>query len=240
MKVIAVTHKGLRKQANEDRIVIGETILSDGVFEGDLTEGVLAVADGVGGHKAGAVASQFVAEGICRAKSVTEESFCDLNDSLLAKSGADPDLSGMATTLSGICLGSDSARLFSIGNTRIWQLQGGKYLKQLTRDDTVLNYLLETGQLTAAEAETFDRKHEITACFGGGSPLFFSIALQDTALPPSPVLITSDGIHDHLSVDNMELILEELGLTADACCAMIAAAWQAGSCDDTSILLAIP
>lgn len=240
MKVIAVTHKGLQKQVNEDRIIIGETILSDGVFEGQLTEGVLAVADGVGGHKAGAVASQFVAEGICRWETVSEDRFYDLNDQLLARSQADPDLSGMATTLSGLCLGSSKAQLFSVGNTRIWQLQSGKYLKQLTHDDTVLQYLLDAGQLTEAEAETFDRKNEITACFGGGSPLFFSIAVQETKLPPAPILITSDGIHDHLSVDNMEMILEELGLTGDACCAMIAAAWQTGSTDDTSILLAIP
>lgn len=240
MKIIAATHKGLRKKENEDRIVIGETILSDGVFEGILTRGVLAIADGVGGHKAGGVASQFVAEGICRLQAVSEEAFFDLNDRLLALSETDPSCHGMATTLSGLCIGADKGQLFSIGNTRVWQLQGGKYLKQLTRDDTVLNYLLETGQLTAAEAESFDRKNQITACFGGGSPLLFHMGVRETALPPSPIVITSDGIHDHLTVDQMELVLDELGMTGDACCALIAAAWQAGSRDDTSILIAIP
>ena len=240
MKIIAVTLKGQKKQENEDRIIIGQTVLADGLFEGELSACVLAVADGVGGNNAGAVASEFVARRLSLLQEVSREALEDINDALLVASEADPGCAGMATTLSGLCIGGDQGQLFSIGNTRVWQLQGGKYLKQLTRDDTVLNYLLETGQLTAAEAENFDRKHEITACFGGGSPLFFHLGIRDVQLPPSPILLTSDGIHDHLSVDSMELLLEELGLTADACFAIIGAAHLNGSHDDTSILLAIP
>ena len=110
-------------------------------------------------------------------------------------------------------------------------------MKQLTIDDTTLNYLIETGRLTAEEAESFDRKNEITACFGGGRADLFKIKLNNIESVTSPILFTSDGIHDFLSIDQMEDIIAEYGLTEMACEEMISKARMLGSCDDVSIVL---
>ena len=160
-----------------------------------------------------------------------------INTELLALSSENAGYSGMATTLSGVLFADGKACLFSVGNTRVYLLQGGKYLKQLTSDDTTLNYLLETGRLTVEEAEGFDRKNEITACFGGGRADLLKVKLSNMESVASSILLTSDGIHDFLSVDQMEDILGEYGLTEKACEEMISRARMLGSCDDAGIVL---
>lgn len=237
MKIIAISRKGTNKIENEDRIVVGKTILAGGTLSSEFERGILAIADGVGGNNAGSVASHFVANKICTLTNITAESLQKINAELLALSMEKAEYNGMATTLSGILLADGKACLFSVGNTRVYFLQGGKYLKQLTIDDTTLNYLIETGQLTAEEAESFDRKNEITACFGGGRADLFKIKLNNIESVTSPILFTSDGIHDFLSIDQMEDIIAEYGLTEMACEEMISMARMMGSCDDVSIVL---
>ena len=70
----------------------------------------------------------------------------------------------------------------------------------------------------------FDRKNEITACLGGRRADLFKIRLSDIESIASPILMTSDGIHDYLSVDQMEDIIGEYRLTERACDEMISGA----------------
>ncbi len=237
MKIIAATQKGINKTENEDCIVVGKSVLAAGIQSSEIESGFLAIADGVGGNNAGAVASHFVANKICTLTEITVEILHTINAELLALSMEKTEYNGMATTLSGMLLNCGKACLFSIGNTRVYLLRGGKYLKQLTIDDTILNYLLETGQLTPEGTEGFDRKNEITACFGGGRADLFKIKLSDMESITCPILLTSDGIHDFLSIDQMENIMGEYGLTEIACEKMISKAREMGSHDDASIVL---
>lgn len=237
MKVYAVTNPGPHKSENEDRIIVGKSILANGRFFGEIDTGFLAIADGVGGNNAGAVASSFVATNLCDVKDATQEVFSHINEELVKLSVQQADYDGMATTLTGIHFGADCVRLFNVGNSRVYLLQSRKYLKQLTTDDTTLNYLLSTGQLSAEDAENFDRKNEITACFGGGKKELLKLKLSCIERPTSPVMITSDGIHDYLSIDQMEDIIAENGISEKACLVMVEEARKAGSVDDISILL---
>lgn len=237
MKIIAVTRKGMNKTENEDRIVVGKTVLAGGTLSCEMESGILAVADGVGGNNGGAAASGFVADRLCALPDITAGALQEINAALLALSMEKTEYNGMASTLSGILFSEGKNRLFSVGNTRVYLLQSGRYLKQLTEDDTVLNYLLTSGQLAPEEAEGFDRKNEITACFGGGAADLFQMKISDIDAVTAPVLITSDGIHDYVSVDQMEEIIGEHGLTETACEEMISQARVSGSCDDSSIII---
>lgn len=237
MNIIAITRKGTTKVENEDRIVIGKNLLADGSIQTNFSSGVVAVADGVGGNNAGAVASHFVAQNLTSMGDVSHEVFTQINRSLIQLSETRTDYSKMATTLSGISVNGDKNVLFSIGNTRVYLLQGRKYLKQLTKDDTTLNYLLATGQVTTETADSFDRKNEITACFGGGTTQLFKIQCNPVELFSSPFLMTSDGIHDYVTVDQMEDIIAAHGISLGTCEALIAAARDGGSHDDASVIL---
>lgn len=237
MNVIAVTQKGLNKIENEDRIIIGKTIVANGTLFSEITDGIIAIADGVGGQNAGSVASHFVANSVCGMSEITVNQLKEINNELIKASEDNEGQKGMATTLSGVCIGDSNTQLFSIGNTRVYLLQSRKYLKQLTTDDTTLNYLLATGQLSAEDAKSFERKNEITACFGGGSSDLFKVKVSHIEPLTAPIMITSDGIHDHLSVDKMEEIIEEHGLSENACVELIKVARNNGSVDDASVVL---
>lgn len=237
MNIIAITRKGPSKAENEDRIVIGKNLLAEGNIQAAFSSGIVAVADGVGGNNAGAVASHFVAQNLTSIDEASQEVFAKINYDLLQLSETRADYSNMATTLSGICVSGRKTILFSVGNTRVYLLQGGKYLKQLTSDDTTLNYLLATGQLAAEDAESFSRKNEITACFGGGAAHLLKIKCNPVDSLTAPFMMTSDGIHDYLSVDQMEDIIAEYGLSFNACEALVSAARAGGSHDDISVIL---
>lgn len=237
MNIIAITQKGPNKAENEDRIILGKNIIAEGIFQTQLANGIIAVADGVGGNNAGAVASHYVAQQLSTLNTVSENELTKINEELLSLSLECSSCENMATTLSGVASFNGATQLFSIGNTRIYLLQGRKYLKQLTTDDTTLNYLLATGQLSPEEAKTFNRKNEITACLGGGTAHLFKMKFSTIESLSSPIIMTSDGIHDYISIDLMEDIIAENGITVSACQAMITAARDAGSKDDISIVI---
>lgn len=237
MNIIAVTQKGPSKAENEDRIVIGKNLIASGIIQAQCGSGIIAVADGVGGNNAGAVASHFIAERLTTLDRVSAEVFSRINEELLSLSSSRLEYENMATTLSGIAVFNGTTHLFSVGNTRVYLLQSRKYLKQLTTDDTTLNYLLATGQLSSENAETFNRKNEITACFGGGASHLFKVKFNTIDSLTSPFIMTSDGIHDYISIDQMEDIITEYGITTATCESLISAARASGSQDDVSVIL---
>ena len=240
MRLLALSETAPDKTENEDRIVLGDRVLSSGAATAELTDGIVAVADGVGGHRGGAIAAQCVAERIAGRVALSVDDLREINGELLALARAHPECAGLATTLSALTVRNGSAEILSTGNTRVWLVRAGGYLKQLTEDDTTLCELLRSGRLSPEEAERFPRKNEITACLGGGDPRLFRVRSTAVGELISPVLITSDGIHDHLSVDRMEELLASEGLTASLCTALIAAARANGSRDDASVVLCVP
>lgn len=235
MKIYAATRKGEQKDQNEDRVVLNQSILSVGIHECECTEGFAAIADGVGGNKAGAVASQFVADELGKCSHSIED-LTEINQKLIALSQTDRALAGMATTLALVDFTEDSAKITYVGNTRVYTVVNGKYLKQLTRDDTTLEYLLATGQLDASTAESFNRKNEITACFGAGNPALLKLKQTDVS-GQDTLILTSDGIHDHVSIDEMEDIYCAADDKMEFCKKLIEQAVENGSVDDMSVVI---
>ena len=235
MKIYAATQKGVQKAQNEDRVVLNQNIRTVGIYECECTEGFVAVADGVGGNNAGAVASQFVAEKLGKCDH-TMEDLTEINRKLIERSRTDDALAGMATTLTLVDFTEDSAKITYVGNTRVYAVVNGKYLKQLTRDDTTLEYLLATGQLNSFTAESFERKNEITACFGADNPALLKLKQID-ASGQDTLIVTSDGIHDHVSIDEMEDIYCAADDKVEFCKKLIDQAVENGSVDDASVMV---
>ena len=236
MKFYACSQMGISKKENEDRMILGKSVIAEGSFITNIDTGTIAIADGVGGNNAGAVASHFVATRLTVTDNISLEQLLKINTDLIELSNTEPQYSKMATTLSGIHFDKDRICIFHVGNTRIYTLQGGKYLKQLTFDDTTINYLIASGRLSSDEAENFDRKNEIIACFGGGIPTLFKVTLSTVSIT-SPILLTSDGIHDYLSTDSLEDIVDEYGISLQTCEKLIDVARQQGSVDDASVII---
>ena len=241
MRIYAMTEKGEHSE-NEDRILINGNIISDGFFETESTEKTtICVADGVGGNNAGAIASSFVCENLKNAPCIDKSGLEGINTQLIEKSVESTNLKGMATTLSGICIDDTNANIFHIGNTRIYVFQGS-YIKQITEDHTSVNWLVKTGKLSKKEAETYDRRNEITACFGGGNPaLINSLVFEERneALSNTKrIVLTSDGVHEYVSIDELEDVLNNDSLEPKSMCNEILSIAKAkGSTDDKSIII---
>lgn len=237
MKIIFNTIPGAHKPQSDDRVLVGSTVYAGTFQECELTEGFVAVADGVGGNTGAAAAAAFVCGQAAALAQPTPEDFQEINAQLVRQSD-----DKRATTFSGLFFQEAGITLFQVGNTRVYELLGGKYLKQVTHDDTVVQRLLDTQKLTEEESRSYTGRNEITACFGGGSESY--LKLQEKNLKQTEGngwLLTSDGIHEYISLDEIEDVFSEnQGNWNQAVHRITELALQNGSRDDCSIVLIVP
>ena len=236
--IYVATRAGKHHEKSEDTVLVGELILAN---EEDTLpipkEGFVCVADGVGGNQGGACASSFVPENILSIASpidaeTLKEELIRINDLLIHEGTADMNLSSMATTLTGLFLRDNERFLIHVGNTRAYTKQG-RYLKQITQDHTVYNWLQKTGRFEEAEA---CNKNEITNCFGGGNASLLSKLYVIEIGDFTQILLTSDGVHEYVDIDLLEDILNDESSGEDKCNSILDAALVAGSDDDMTAI----
>ncbi len=238
--ICVATKAGKNKAASEDTVIVGKQLIVDDIQLFDSTpNGFVCVADGVGGHAGGAVASHFVGEAlidlaISNDMNVRSE-LLKINAALLQYAKDNPQFSDMATTLTGVLFVGDAVLLLHVGNTRAYALQGG-YLKQLTSDHTVYKYLCSLQRYEEAEK---CNKNEITNCLGGGNENFASKIIVSPIPKAKKYLITSDGVHEYVSVDFLEEILGMNIPVQEKCARIIDEAQKNGSADDLSVVFIV-
>ena len=240
MRVYLCSLGGKHTRFSEDRVLVGKEVFLDTAATADLEKGNVVLADGVGGNRAGAVAAFKVCTMISELETPTKDDFARINDVIIEQGRADENRRNMATTLTGINFsGEGAAFVYHVGNTRLYVIQAGMYLKQITEDDTVVNYLVKTGKLSEEEALTYPKRNEITACFGGSSPALLSIKMFDLDLEKQTrFLLTCDGVHEILTIDEMEDIIAECnGDWEDATKRLVNEAFEKGSTDDCSAVI---
>jgi protein phosphatase len=214
---VAMTHNGLVRSGNED------CILCDGWIRNRRMEGpadfsfangrndvrVFAVADGLGGHSSGEVASQFALSKLCSAiidlPSVSEDSIAgvvsDTHKALFAMSTADPSYRCMGTTVAGLVIDAPSSvHLFHVGDSRIYRRQE-RFLELATIDDR----LVPTGY---GEAESeFHQTSSLLQCLGGiseFSEIVPHVVRYEMSDLPETFLLCTDGLSDMLTQDEIE------------------------------------
>lgn len=236
------SHKGAEKNKSDDSVLIGSQIFSEATEITDVPEeAFICVADGVGGNNAGDEASTFVlkalSESVWEGADSLRERLQHINEELIERGKENRALNDMATTLSGLYIKEGEMNLVHVGNTRIYTMQG-RYLKQLTADHTVYNWLKSLGRIEEADA---CNKNEITSCFGGGDAKLLEKLQINPVNFSKTLLITSDGIHEYVSIDELEEIINSDIPNDKKCDAMIEAARDNGSADDaTSVLIYLP
>ena len=236
--IYIMTHAGEGKEISEDMVLVGDQVYSEVTDIADIPEdGFVCVADGVGGNNAGEVASSFVLNAlsgcIWEDDEILHSKLIEINAKLVEESKTDSKLTKMATTLSGICVKDGEMKYVHVGNTRIYVMQG-HYLKQLTSDHTVYSWLRSLGRFEEAEA---CNKNEITNCFGGGNESLIGKLQIQPINAAKTILITSDGIHEYVSIDDLEDIINSDISNDEKCKAIREAAQLAGSTDDMTAVL---
>lgn len=224
------THVGLRREVNQDSYV--------------SIPPIFAVADGMGGHAAGEIASEAVVRRLAELGGRDCVSHADL-EAALDDAIEDIELNvgetelGTGTTVTGLILGSDidepSWTVFNIGDSRVYQLFLGAF-SQLTVDHSVVQHLIDTGQISVEEAENHPHANVITRAVGlGEDPVadYGRLAL----IPGQRLLICSDGLTKELTEVGIQHYLEA-GVTArEAADGLVAAALGNLGRDNVTVLV---
>lgn len=195
-KVFALSDLGLHRTGNED--------------SGLISSKVIAVADGMGGHAGGEVASTIAITALASAQ-ITESSFRGITGVIDAqiqgRSSTDPELSGMGTTLTALAITNDAVELLHVGDSRCYSFIGGK-LNQLSRDQTVIQELIDQGRITPDEAINHPQRSLLTHALMGGSNIEPVIQLYPVKLGDQ-FLLCSDGLTTVLSDFEIGKILKK-------------------------------
>lgn len=228
------------------RLVIGEATdvgkVRDHNEDGYLVDDGLAlaaVADGMGGHAGGEVASATAIEAF-------HASFTDhggmrdavlaANDAVLDRADGDESLHGMGTTFTAAVLGDDGTLLIGhVGDSRAYLLRDNE-LSRVTTDHSLVEELVAAGELTAEEAKQDRRRSMITRAIGLDSDL--AVDLHPVVLVPGDrVIICSDGLTDMVDDTAIADILIKEGDPATAAQKLVAAANAAGGIDNITVLV---
>ena len=206
-KVIARSELGLARDGNEDAALVSPNLV--------------AVADGMGGHAGGEVASKIAIasvkelSGVLNDPALDNESREDLllnisfsiDHEIAEAASADRSLQGMGTTLTALHLNGEQVELLHIGDSRCYQWNGKKLL-QLSYDHTVMQELLDQGRLTADEVVNHPQRSLLTQALIGDSGIDPILHLFEAKIGDF-FLLCSDGLTSVLSDHEIVNIIKE-------------------------------
>jgi PPM family protein phosphatase len=212
----------------------------------DVERGLFAVADGVGGQPAGDVAAQVTVQRLPGlidralghsgdADAAIEEAVVHLSDVVQAEAEADPELSGMATTVVMTLIIEDVAYVAHVGDSRAYLARDGQ-LYRLTDDHSLAAELVQSGVITAEEASSHPFAHSITQAIGLPNTPQPSVQQLELAAGDR-LLLCSDGLTDMVAEVDIGAILTA-GADVDATSqVLIDAANAAGGKDNISVVV---
>ena len=209
-------------------------------------EGLVVLCDGMGGHKAGEIASQMVCDDIIESYQ-NISSFHDHDDiknwimvsiehahqKVQLKSHESPEYEGMGTTIALVLCVDDMVYISHVGDSRVYWMNNG--LEQLTKDDTLVNVLVDSGTISQAEAKIHPQKNILLQAVGVSdslNPSFLEKQIENGFL-----LVCSDGLYNSLSDEQIVQILCSQEDIQKKSCQLIETAKQYGGQDNISFAL---
>lgn len=235
----AVTDVGLVRSNNEDNV----RLLPDR----ERGVSLALLADGMGGHASGEVASSLALESMMGSyqrreahqtlTTVLSDAVIQANRAVWQHAQDHKETTGMGTTLCALAFDHQGVFYSWVGDSRIYRLHEGE-LRQVTRDDTLVNHLLDEGLLTPAQADNHPDAHVLSQALGTHESLqkVQVQRLADSLEVGDVFLLTSDGVHDVLSLETMTELLknDNVHLVAQG---LVDAAKEAGSTDNLSAVV---
>ena len=236
MKAFAATDVGKVREVNQDCVF-------SSIGPVGCLPNLLIVADGMGGHKAGDIASRLTVDSVVDKLSkvnskdyisVITDTIIKVNKEVIDKAAESQDYAGMGTTLVVATVFDNILKVANVGDSRLYVV--GEDIIQITRDHSLVEEMVINGQLDRADARVDKRKNIITRAIGGESKVeaeMFSVELK----PEDKILMCSDGLSN--MVDDAE-ILEIINREPDiekAARMLIDAANENGGKDNISVVI---
>jgi protein phosphatase len=220
------TDVGRGRPENEDSLLV------------DPEDGLYAVADGMGGHRAGEVASATAIDALKTAYlggQRLDEAVGAANAAVFAKAADDATLRGMGTTLTAIALHDSTAELGHVGDSRAYLMRDGA-VTQVTEDHSLVEQLVREGRLTPEEAQNHPQRAIITRALGVDPDVAVDTYRVDLK-PGDRLMICSDGLTNMLSDDTIAQTLRRHADPQQAADTLVDMANQAGGDDNITVIL---
>ncbi len=241
-QIAGLTDVGLKRQLNEDNLLMAESTRAN-----QTPLGLYVVADGLGGHQGGEIASELTIEAIYRHFTEhppeAESSFKDwlteaanaANQAVLARQD-DPDtIKKMGSTLVMALVTGEKAYLANVGDSRGYRL-AAQTIEQVTVDHSLVERLVQIGQLTRDEARTHKNRNVVYNTIGDKQNL--EVSLYQTPLEPGDrLLLCSDGLSGMVTDEHLLKISQNQPDPANACQLMVKAAKTAGGTDNITVII---
>ena len=208
---------------------------------------VFVVADGMGGHAAGEVASGIATDAlielaerpVLQARDIVEQ-LTEANRRILESAARRPEQTGMGTTVAGLALvsgggGSQHWVVFNIGDSRVYRLLDG-HLSQVTVDHSEVQELVDRGIITAEQAQHHPGRNVITRSLGR-DPMG---QVDHWVFPPYPgeaFVICTDGLSNELGLPDIEAVLLDVADAQEAADELVRRAVQAGGRDNVTAIV---
>ncbi|MCB1671744.1 MAG: Stp1/IreP family PP2C-type Ser/Thr phosphatase [Gammaproteobacteria bacterium] len=242
LEITGFTDTGLARDHNEDCIGY------------DISSGIAVLADGMGGHQAGEIASRMAVEQVLRqmkarlisesGRPITSSQMLNMVSHTILNSNrkifeASEEISsrhGMGTTVVAAVLEGSHLYAGHVGDSRLYLYRGGS-LRRITRDHSLVQDLIDKGFYTEDEARLASINHVVTRALGTAEDVEVDI-LQQEAEQDDLFLLCSDGLSDMLSDAMIEQLLGETDMTLDdKAQSLVARANQNGGKDNVSVIL---
>lgn len=245
------TDVGRQRSHNEDTVLVVE--LEQAGYHRTLPTGLLILADGMGGHLAGEVASALAARTAAQyilqacltllptrehsasepsLKEVLTEAFRRANELVTER------VPGGGTTLLCALVLGDQAYIANVGDSRAY-LISSEGCSQITRDHSIVDMMVELGQMTAEEAVHHPQRNVLYRAVGIRGPL--EVDTFFCRIPPGgALLLCSDGLWEMVSEEEIARVVNTSSSLQEACGLLVEKANQAGGKDNISIIIAAP
>lgn len=200
---------------------------------------VFAVADGMGGHRAGEVASATAIEVVRSAGDIgpddLEQLIKEANSAIFSKAGSEPGLNGMGTTCTIVLIEGATAHLAHVGDSRAYLVREGK-VDQITLDHTLVARLVREGRISAEEARHHPQRSVITRALGVDSEVKVDVLSHDLRLGDR-LLICSDGLSSMVETGPLEKILIETDDPQETADRLVDLANESGGEDNITVVV---
>jgi serine/threonine protein phosphatase PrpC len=266
VRAFGLTDLGRVRSVNEDHFLVADLSRTLRIRQTSLPRAptqqgrgrghVLLVADGMGGHAAGEVASAltvdtvegYVLELLRRFSNLQASDeygvIADLREAvrqadarIVEESTENPDLAGMGTTLTLAFASGDRLFVLHAGDSRCYLLRGG-CLERLTEDHTLVAEMVGRGEISAEQARRHPRRNVVTNALGGGHAGVWVDVRRENLEPGDVLLLCSDGLSDMLVDEEIAAVLAAEGEPESACERLVAAANEAGGRDNITAVVA--
>lgn len=224
-----LSHVGLRREHNED------------TYYGDAELGLWLVADGMGGHEFGEVASAIARDVVVRevrAGHNLKQAIQTADEEIIRHSRKRSEALPMGTTVAAARIQGDRFEVAWVGDSRAYLWNGGG-LRQLSQDHSYVQELIDQGAITSEQARTHPHRNVVTQALGVTDPQSLKVeTISGEFKPGMQLVLCSDGLTEEVEDGQIARIVARTELSAQECVdQLIRAALDGGGSDNVTVLL---